>query len=427
MPRLRPDQAKIAKAAAKHKLVVVNMGRRWGKTVLGGVLCVASAARGGQVAWVVPSYKNGRPLWRWLEQILRPLVASGQVKLNKAERTVEFANGGFLAVFSASDQADAIRGNSFHLVVLDEASRISEEAWTDSIQPTLADYGGHAILISTPKGKNWFWREWMRGRDESQDEVRSFKAPTSDNPNPRIKEAARLAEQRVSKRTYEQEWLAEFIDDAGGVFKNVRACIRGELLKAPIHPQRRYVIGLDLAKHEDYTVLAVMDEIARQVVAFYRFNLDSWDLQKKRIYLIAKHWNNALIWMDSTGVGDAIFDDLQAAGLRVEGYKFTAPSKENLIDNAVLLVEQNQVGFPGIPVMVHELEAFQYERTDTGHIRMNAPAGDHDDCVIAFSLCCWSLVHMTQTPFHQWYEELQMGKQQTTSVFGGTDLMERTL
>lgn len=213
LPRLRVDQSQIARHPAKTK--VVSMGRRWGKSVLGMVLSLACAGAGGHVAWVVPSYKNGRPLWRAAEASAARLKAP-HVRLNRAERTIEFSNGGFLAIYSA-DNPDAIRGEAFNLVVLDEAAKIAEEAWTDVIQPTLADVDGDAILISTPRGRNWFWREYQRGISDGV-ETKSWTAPSSDNPSPQIQRAAMLARERVPDSTYRQEWLAEFVEDSATVF-----------------------------------------------------------------------------------------------------------------------------------------------------------------------------------------------------------------
>lgn len=392
LPELRPDQKRIADELAKHDTVCLSMGRRWGKTVLGLVLLVTFASYGGNVAWVVPAFKNGRALWRMLKRVLGYLSASEMVSIRETERMIEFSpaiGGGLIAMYSADDNADSIRSEAFHLVVLDEAARMSEEAWVDSIQPTLADSGGKALLISTPRGRNWFWREWMRGQDESDTAIWSTSAPSSDNPNPRIKAAFAKARDKVSERTFRQEWLAEFVDDAGGVFHGVRSCLGGDLESVPRDGIRRYVMGVDLAKINDYTVCCVIDERERQVVAFERFNQESWPLQKERIARLAKHWNNAMVWLDSTGVGSPIYDDLSRAGLHIHPVHFTNASKQEVIEHAVLLVEQQKVRWPAVLVtLTNELEAYEYERTPAGLIRMNAPGGLHDDCVIAFSLAC---------------------------------------
>ncbi|HET8907370.1 MAG TPA: hypothetical protein VFN11_10445, partial [Ktedonobacterales bacterium] len=218
---------------------------------------------------------------------------------------------------------------------------------------------------------------------------------TSDNPNPRIKRAATLAQEQVSDRTYRQEWMAEFIDDGGGVIRQIDGCLRDELrlLAKPPKVDRRYVMGLDLAKHTDYTAYLIADELTHEVVAVDRWQHDSWGLQKARIALTARLWHNALIYVDSTGVGDAIYDDLRSAGLRVEPYRFTASSKDALVENAVVMTEQQLVTLPrvGTEVVVNELKALEYTRLPSGRDRVAAPEGMHDDAAMAFFLLCWGL------------------------------------
>lgn len=392
----------MARELSSCSVLVLAMGRRWGKTVLGLVLCLTFAARGGRVGWVVPSYKNGRPLWRMVRRTLADLKLTGLVRVNETERTVEFderVGGGFLGIYTGDDNADAMRGDDFDLVIVDEAAKVSEIAFTDAILPTLADRAGKAVLISTPRGRNWFWLWWMKGQDQSQRHVRSFTAPTSANPNPQIQRAAALARERVSERTYQQEWLAEFLDDAGGVFHGVRQVLRPyKLFDKHWHPGTgTFSIGLDLAKYHDYTVAVVVDLVDRRVVGFERWNQESWPLQKAKIFELSAAWGHPTIWMDATGIGDPIYDDLSRVGLHVEPYVLTAASKPPLVENAVLLVEQQRIEIadptadPRTQVMVSELEAYEYARTPAGRLSMSAPAGMHDDCVMAFSLAVWPL------------------------------------
>lgn len=211
LPRLRADQWSIVSHPAKIKTVA--MGRRWGKTVMSGATALAAASQGGKVAWIVPTYRNGRPLWRWAEAVTGPLRRRRLVAVNKTERTIEFPRGGFLGIFSA-DNDTAIRGNWFNLAILEEAARIAEQTWVDVVQPTLADANGDAILISTPHGRNWFFHEWERGIATMNAEAASWRAPSTDNPNPQIQRAAALARERVPDNTYRQEWMAEFVEDA---------------------------------------------------------------------------------------------------------------------------------------------------------------------------------------------------------------------
>src|SRR5258708_39695609 len=126
-------------------------------------------------------------------------------------------------------------------------------------------------------------------------------------------------------------------------------------------------MGVDLAKHADFTVCVVMDILSRQGGAFDRFNRADWALQKARILLMAKLFNNCLTFIDAAGLGDPIYDDLRAAGLRIHPYKFTASTKEQLINHARLLVEQQPIHYPAIPQLLSELKALEYSRSPQQH------------------------------------------------------------
>jgi predicted phage terminase large subunit-like protein len=236
LPRLRPDQWAIATHPAKTKCLA--MGRRWGKSVMAGAIALAAAADGGRVAWVVPTYKNARPAWRWIEQAVAPLLGKdGPAVANKSDRVIEFPrSGGFLGVYSADNDV-GLRGDAFHLVVVDEAARVAEETWTDVVLPTLADYDGDAILISTPKGRNWFWREWQRGYLQMDAEAAAFTAPSSANPMPTIQRAYELARERVPANSFAQEWDALFVEAASQVWS------LGWWDETPEHPARRFDAG----------------------------------------------------------------------------------------------------------------------------------------------------------------------------------------
>src|SRR3990167_793385 len=163
LPRLRPDQSRIVRHPAMVK--VCSMGRRYGKTVMAGSVALACANAGAAVAWVVPTYKNARPVWRFAEQMTASV--SLRLKVQRSDRMIEFPGGGWLGVYTADNDV-SMRGEAFDVVIVDEAARVSEETYYDVIIPTLADRAGRCLLISTPKGRNWFWKEFQRGLSGGQ-------------------------------------------------------------------------------------------------------------------------------------------------------------------------------------------------------------------------------------------------------------------
>lgn len=360
--------------------------------MLGGTTAVACAARGARVAWVVPTYKNGRPLWRWADRVVQPLKRSRAVLVNQAERTMEFQGGGGVAIYSM-DNPDSILGEAFHLVIIDEAARIAENIWTDAIMPTLADHGGRAILISTPKGKNWFWQEWLRGQDDTQNDVKSWQAPSRDNPNPRIKRASDLARTRVPERTYRQEWLAEFVED-GAVFRYVREAAMdgdGKPIRAQTSPTpgHAYVIGCDWGKVEDYTVFAVADATDKKLVYLDRSNQVDYTVQRGRLAALCDLWKPGVVIAESNSMGMPIIEALARERIPVRPFTTTNATKAAIIDALALAFEQRAISIIHNPILIGELQAYEATKTALGLPKYSAPEGMHDDTVMALALA-WS-------------------------------------
>lgn len=398
LPRLRADQYRIATHPAKTK--VLSMGRRWGKTVLGGTVCGNALAQHGRVAWIAPTYKNTRPMWRWLLLATLEDVRAKRMKVSRAERTITTNRGGFLGIFSG-DNIDSIRGEAFHLVVIDEAARIPETAWSDAIMPTLADYGGDAILISTPKGKNWFYHEWLRGI-ERNNEIACWTAPTGDNPNPNIRRAFQLVRDRVPADTYKQEWLAEFVD-AGAVFRNIAACMHSPLEHDTArHHGHTKVAGIDWGKQNDFTAISIGCVDCRCEVAKDRYNQLDYHFQRGRLRALYDRWKPIAMLAESNSIGDPNIEELQREGMPVYPFTTTAQSKPPLIENLALAFEREEWQFQEEPTWRTELESF--ERTispKTGRSSYGAPEGSHDDTVIGRALMVWMAEHL---------HELEIGK-----------------
>lgn len=346
-----------------------------------GSVCLASASMGASVAWVVPTYRNARPVWRFAESHL-----TGKIAINRSDMTASFPGGGWLGVYTAENPV-GILGEAFDLVVVEEAARIPPNVWAETIMPTLADRDGRAYLISTPKGKNWFYEEFMRGRMDGKTQA-AFTAPSIANPMPTIQRAAALARERVSERTYRQEWLAEFVDD-GALFLNVEACAIAER-KAP-EAGADYVIGVDWARASDgdYTVFVVLDAERREMVEMVRMAGAAFDAQMRRLRELSALYNHAYIVAEKNSMGAPLIEALQLEGVPVDGFVTTAASKHQIISALELAFDRREIKVLNDPALILELNAFEkHERTGLPHY--GAPAGMHDDTVIALALAWYA-------------------------------------
>lgn len=405
LPMPHSGQQRVLNEMRRFNYLVA--GRRWRKTTLAVAVMVERAlAEPNEYVWAAPIYKQVRRGWDEMQR------ACGEVvHFREGQMTAQFPDiggrRGSIIHFLSMENYDSTRGYTSFGTVIDEASEVVEAAYTTALRPQLFGTNGWLLALGTPKGRNWFFREYQLSVGGDRADAAAWRIPTlgavvSDElglvrvshpyENPTFSfEELRHEWETLPERVFKQEYLAEFLDDAGGVFRGVEACVAGEVMAAPTNPQTQYVIGIDLAKHLDYTVCVVMDRVTRRVVAFDRFNQSDWPLQKARIITLAHTWNNALVWMDTTGIGDPIYDDLRLAGLRIEPYRFTHATKDALVNNAVLQVEQRTVSFPRIETLIGELKALEYRRTAAGTLTMRAPDGMHDDAAMAFCLACWGV------------------------------------
>ena len=351
---------------------------------MAGALAISSAAQGAIVGWVAPTYSNSRPLWRFVE---RAVLHEPRLLARRADRTVDFPRGGRLTIYTA-DNDIALRGEAFDLVIVDEAARIREETFADVLMPTLADRNGRMLIISTPKGRNWYWRQFIAGQVPN-DRCASFTAPSSANPMPNIRQASELARNSVSDRTYRQEWLAEFVDDAGGVFRGVQACVR----EYSTEPQAgcSYVMGVDWGRTNDATVFTVMCVETAQVVCVEHMADTAYALQLDRLKRLQQRWAARTILAEANSMGGPLVEALQRLELPVQSFVTTAITKPPLIDALVLAIERGDIGLINNTQLLNELQAYESERLPSGAIRYSAPGGMHDDHVISLALA-WRAV-----------------------------------
>lgn len=382
--RYRPHEYQRTFHSSKARFRLFIAGRRGGKTLAAAqeAARLALSIPGG-IGWIVaPTYPISRVAWRQFLKILpRPLVKSQ----NKAERIVELVNGHIVECRSAHKPEDLV-GEGLDWLWIDEAARVKREAWEESLRPTLTDKKGRAFFTTTPRGRNWVWELYCLGQDRLQPEYENFHFPTSANPHIDPAEIE-LARKTLPEMVFRVEYMAEFLDDVNQVFRYVRRQATGAF-EGPVLGGS-YVMGADLAKHVDFTVLTVLRVDTGSVVAWDRFNEIDWSLQKQRIIALAQKYR-ATVLLDSTGVGDPVFDDLRRSGVRVEGYQFTSASKAQLVEYLAMAIEQGRVVYPPIPELINELESFEYELTRAGGIKYGAPPGQHDDCVMSLALAAWA-------------------------------------
>ena len=368
----------------------VACGRRFGKSTLALALaaCGAPGSPGGllqgfPVAWFAPSYKLLDEAWRTAKRFLRGYIAH----VDAQQKRLELVNGAAFDFWTLEDP-DAGRSRKYALALVDEAAmaRNLQEAWEQSIRATLADYKGGAWFLSTPKGRNYFHRLYMLGQDDREGDWQAHHAPTSANPHidPGEIEAARRS---LPERVFAQEYLAQFIEDGAGVFRGIDRTPAAPWLELG-EPGASYTIGVDWGRHEDFTVLVVIDHKLR-VVHVDRFTGIGYELQTSRLIALWQRFGKCPVLAEANSMGGPLIERLQRQRIPVRAFYTTNASKGAAIEALSLAIENRQLALPQddrIRFLREELLAFESERLPSGQLRYTAPPGQHDDGVMALAI-----------------------------------------
>lgn len=381
LPALFPQQQAIAGHKARFK--VVDCGRRWGKTQFAAWEALRRALSGQLVWWVAPTAEVTRRGWKKIVPLAQRIPGTN---VRRGVREMVFPGGGLIA-FKTADSDAGLLGEGLDYLIIDEAAVVRETAWTQELRPALSDRQGGALFISTPRGRNWFWRAFALGQDPAQSDWQSWQYPTSTNPiiAPSEIESARML---LPERVFQQEYLAEFLEDNGTVFRRVNETATA-LPDGCDHAGHDIVIGADWGKSNDFTVLTAGCRQCARMVDFDRFNRIDYAFQVERLRSMALRWGQSkvVIMAETNSMGEPVIEQVERAGLRVQAFTTTSASKPPLIESLALALERRELAIFNRPELVSELNAYTMVlNKTTGRPSYSAPDGMHDDCVMSLAL-----------------------------------------
>jgi len=394
-----PGQQMVLRSPARFKWLAA--GRRWRKTTLALHPAIEATLQGQHILWGAPTFDQCRIGWGELYK-----AAGNVAEFRLGRMQVDFPGGGRVT-FRSLDNPDNARGYTADGLIIDEAPKVKAAAWYEVLRPVISDTGGWALMMGTPSGRNWFWREWQAARDDP--EATAWEIPTIgcaisgskivrqphplENTDFPFAEAQRMW-RTMPERVFRQEILAEFIDDTGGVFRGVRACVAAtEQTKAIA--EHGYIFGVDWGKSADFTVITVVDAKLRAVVAMDRFNQIDYSLQRARLGVLYEQFQPEQIIAESNSMGEPIIEQLRQDGLPVVPFLTTNASKTQAIEALALAIERQDISLIPDETLIAELQAYEAKRLPSGLLRYTAPEGMHDDCVMSLALA-WQAIARPQ-------------------------------
>lgn len=378
LPEPHEGQQKVLNSTAKVRILMC--GRQWGKSLICQVISIQGMFNKENIAYVTPTNSLGKEFYR---QVLKILIDVPQnlVKTNGTDLRIELWNGGTLEFFSGEPEAleKSMRGRRFHKVIIDEAAKINdlENAWINVVLPTLLRHDGDALLVSTPRGKNYFYELYKLGLERIGD-YESFNYSTHDNPYLTDKAKERIKNTMTPAR-YRQEILAIPTENEDNPFPadKILANTIPDLSK-----NETVVFGIDCGRKHDPTVIIGLDKEG-SMTYFKSLPIGlPWPEQTVYIQDLPTHINKII---DSTGVGDPFVQFLEEVDVRqLRRFQFTSASKMRIMKQLILDVCNDQVKF--IREVADELFTMEQREGLADRVKYEAQAGFHDDRVMALAM-----------------------------------------
>ena len=359
--------------------------RQWGKStfLIQLVLYFAINFKNSNILITSLTYKQTKKIKKLIQKGLK---GSGVIASTDGERNSITLINGTEIIFASVHNPDSMLGEDIDFMFCDEAARYKEETFNATLKPMLFTRGKKCFLISTPKGKNWFYKLFMYGKDELNKRYESFKGKQTDNPFGNKDELAD-AKRTLPKALYEQEYEAKFVDGGGDVFSNVDNC--ATLLRFPAKDSSiDYYAGVDVARKEDYTVVTIIGSDGK-VYAIHRYNGTRWSDIADKVAAVLKHWNCKKSLVEINGVGDVFFELLKDRYDNIEEWLTSNKSKQQIIEELILAFQDAEIEIPSeelFQYLVEELSDFGFEYSAKTRNIFYAARTGHDDCVMSLAM-----------------------------------------
>lgn len=212
----RPHEGQLAVHRSTALRRVIACGVRWGKSTCASMEAVAAILepREHSLGWVVgPTYDLAHLIYRQGLSFLEKHLAHRIESVVPREHRIVVRNlgGGVSEMRTRSaDNPDSLLGEGLDWLIVDEAARLGASIWEHHLSQRLIDRGGWALLISTPRGKTWFYDVFRRGQRGRDPEYESWSHPSWTNPH-LDRDVIERERARLGEESWRQEYRAEFI------------------------------------------------------------------------------------------------------------------------------------------------------------------------------------------------------------------------
>ena len=315
---LTPHNKQIDVIRSLARFKIIRAGRRSGKSTLEIEEMIFDAVTGKDrnIFYIAPTQIQARKIiWEALKTRLNGI---GQINESRLEVKLPTQDGGFSTIFvSGWENRENFRGMKAYKIVFDELDTMKDFfiGWQEIFRPALTDSGGGATFIGTPKKENPNLRR-LEKIAESDIDYEAFHFTTADNPHIPPTEIEK-AKKELDYDTYRQEYMAEYLDNAGSLFRYTSLV---DVFTNTIDKQNNKYLIVDIADDgSDKTIFSFwegLEEYRRE--SFERLNTETI-IAKIREYIADQKIPMSHVAVDAIGVGAGVASSSMLDG--VIGFK----------------------------------------------------------------------------------------------------------
>jgi hypothetical protein len=376
------------------KRIVACMARQTGKTTTIAAKAIHFAYTHPNTTTLIisPSLRQSMIMFDKIQTLTTQNQLLTKSITRKTHTIIQLTNNSQIIALPCSE--NLLRGYTAQLAICDEAAFIPEKTITQIIFPMLSTTNGTAIFLSTPWDKNHFFYRAFLNPAYSTHKTKSAECP-------QIKpEFLQEMQQNMTHESFLMEYEAEFVEALNSYFPQdlIRKCVESaQKLNLELHtnleqdfPKGKYYAGLDSGKLQDYSVLSVAKVEDNTIKLFYMHEFPLETPYSQVIGHLAKANEKFLfqkVLVDQTGVGEPILEEIRSQGMNcVEGLKFTAETKEELLTGLKILMEQERLAIPYHRRLCEQINEQQYAYSKSGHLQFSHSPNSHDDMLWSLAL-----------------------------------------
>ena len=369
----------------ENKYIIANLSRQQGKTtIIKAIVCQWFFTRGNRIGYVTPTKTLAKNIYEELKQQLSSVIS----KSDGIYHTLTCGISGSHLSFFSAEQADAIRGQTFDYLIIDEAAFMrsdpENDIWYNVLWPTVKVRGAKIVMISTPRGKNGFFYDYAVRALQGEKKFKYIKR-TIYGDGLITKEEIEALKKNYPPLAWKQEYMCEFLDNAISAIPDFEKAFK----IFNYDNDRPQWIGIDLsANGEDNTIVTWINDLGQvrqrqidgELDVKYKLIADSINSTK----------NLEKVYIEQIGIVFLIFFFFMKrvnCRTKVKYWTTTNETKADIINLLSMKVSNDEMYLPEEDKKLYgEFCTFTYQVTKTKKVTYGAKTGFHDDRIMSLAI-----------------------------------------